>query len=99
MKYYDIAKDFTSEEEQLALKGMISNQARKINNAPPDTYLFKSERLEMRLFRRARKMLVVKYKDKETGYAEDLCPVCEKILEEGWDFCPACGQALTWEDD
>lgn len=27
------------------------------------------------------------------------CPYCKEEVEEGWRFCPWCGQALNWGDD
>ena len=96
---YDINKDFTPSEEQDALKNMIATYENRVNQAMLQDYGYKMDRLRLHLCERARKMPVVRYQDREIGYAEDLCPVCEKILEEEWDFCPACGQALTWEDD
>ena len=97
---YDINKDLSPRETQLALKGLItcySGEVRLFHDK--DSYGYKVERLKLRLCERAREMRIERYFDMETGDRADLCPVCGEYLEEEWSFCPACGQALNWEDD
>ena len=32
------------------------------------------------------------------GYAS-FCPNCNRVVAEGWSYCPDCGQALKMEDE
>ena len=39
------------------------------------------------------------YNNTKNSIKVNVCPNCDEMIEEAWDYCPYCGQKIKWEQN